>query len=67
MRSYVRRALDHAVDFLKNFHGDDPEMAEIASRIETLDASLEVFALISLPQPPPAYVRPISSQSGGHL
>lgn len=35
----ARKALRHSADFLKNFSGHDPELAEIASRIEILDES----------------------------
>lgn len=44
MLSYARQAIRHAANFLiKNSGADDPQLAEIASRAETLDASLVVF------------------------
>ena len=39
----ARKALQHSTSFLENFDGDDPDLAEIASRAETLDALLRAF------------------------
>lgn len=39
----ARETLKHSAHFLKSFGGDVPELAEIASRAETLDESLRGF------------------------
>ena len=44
MLLHARKALRHSADLLiKNFGADNPQLAEIAYRAETLDASLEAF------------------------
>lgn len=49
----ARKALQHSAEFLKKFRGGDPELAEVASRAEMLDASIQSFLpfLTSAPSP----------------
>lgn len=40
----ARKALQNSAEFLQKFRGEDPEIAEVASRAETLEASIQAFS-----------------------